>query len=238
MAMTIPSSSSSPPNWSFSIRDIAAADLIATAQLCFQAFWEHNVSAGISAGVDFPDVESARFMIQQRLDDPLADGVVAVNDRLGDVIGVGFIHYGRKVNSFTAVAVDPKASGKGVGKAVMFALLAKSAKTEAVSIRLTQSATNMKSFALYASVGFMPVECVCNFAGILQPDQSAAAAASLNLDLDGFEVRQMEELDIKCCSDLFNRALNFNREPELRARLSSHPKEVWVVTKSGSIEVQ
>ncbi|KAJ7299074.1 hypothetical protein O6H91_Y311300 [Diphasiastrum complanatum] len=169
-------------------------------------------------------------MIQQRLLDLLANGIVAVNDRPRRVIAVGFIHYGRKVNSVTAVAVDPKASGKGVGKAIMLALLEKSRKTEAVSIRLTQSATNIKSFALY----FMPVECLCNFCGNLQPDQSAAAALSVHLNLDALKVRQMEEPDLKICSDLFNKALGYDRERELRATLSS--SQVWVVTKSGSIQ--
>ncbi|KAJ7553054.1 hypothetical protein O6H91_06G083000 [Diphasiastrum complanatum] len=219
---------------SFSIREIRVDDLNAAAELCFQAFWEHNVCVGICPSVDFQDVESARLMIQQRLLDPLADGIVAVNDRPRRVIAVGFIHYGRKVNSVTAVAVDPKASGKGVGKAIMLALLEKSRKTEAVSIRLTQSATNIKSFALYFSIGFMPVECLCNFCGNLQPDQSAAAALSVHLNLDGLKVRQMEEPDLKICSDLFNKALGYDRERELRATLSS--SQVWVVTKSGSIQ--
>lgn len=83
-------------------------------------------------------------------------GTVAELD--GRVVGSCFVDERDEVRAIGPVTIDPSVQGLGIGRALMEAALERAAA--AVSVRLLQDSFNLGSLALYASLGFDPVEPV------------------------------------------------------------------------------
>ncbi len=86
-------------------------------------------------------------------------------DERDEVVGVG------------PVAVALKHQGKGLGRAVMEALLDDAERHGLRSVRLLQAAYNMISFSLYAELGFDVKDALANFAGRPRPEEPAVDQA-------------------------------------------------------------
>jgi predicted N-acetyltransferase YhbS len=149
---------------------------------------------------DFPSIEVATELAQALIASPSVFGVVAEED--GRVVGSNFLKEGDAVRAVGPITVDPQAQGSGVGWRLMQAVLARA--SGAVGVRLLQDAFNMRSIALYSSLGFEVQEPVLVMAG--QPTGKPPA---------GTTVRSMRDQDLEPCDALCIRVHGISRRSDL-----------------------
>ncbi|KAH9300477.1 hypothetical protein KI387_012060, partial [Taxus chinensis] len=214
------------------IRASVAEDEKELAPVMYRAFTEFNLSVGIPPSADFESVETAELFMHNIFQSSNNYGVTALDKASGRPIGAAFLNFiGESVQRIGPVFVDPAYGNKGVGKAMMSALIDRANATNAKSIYLAQIAANTKSFSLYVKLGFRPVECITYFGGSM--DKSLYTWES---GKEGFNVRPMEESDVRACSELHNSVLGHERETEIHEMLHINPANAWVALKNGILE--
>ena len=135
---------------SIELRQATAADVPELGRICYEAFKGISESHGFPS--DFASVEYAQgvlgMLVQQEdvysiaaFDGDAAKGSSFVN-MWGDAAGVG------------PVSVDLGAQGEGIGRRLMEDGIAHAREQGYESVRLCQDSFNMRSLALYASLGF------------------------------------------------------------------------------------
>ncbi|CAM6025697.1 unnamed protein product [Sphagnum balticum] len=218
-----------------SLREPRLEDLEELSNMAYQTYADYNKSVGVPIEVAFDSPQAAWTMLHLFITSSSRTGVVAVEESSGALLGAAFTTTGGEVSGVGPVFVDPTRQSKGVGKAIMQELIRKAKLSNPRSIRLSQTATNMTSFSMYANLGFIPVEGWMEFAGIVTPKNAVIANSAVGLSpLTGAKVCQMEEKDISACAKLHLEALGYDREEELR---EAHQKgfSTWVVTQNDEI---
>ena len=170
------------------VRQINAADTEACARICFEAFGAIHDHHRFPR--DFPTLEMARDMIEALISDPSIWGVAAEVD--GRVVGSNFLHEGDPIAGIGPIAVDPE-HRHGVGRRLMEAAIERG--KQAPGIRLVQDAFNMRSLALYESLGFDVKEPLAVVGG--KPSSGPA---------QDMEVRPLRESDLDACEALCARS--------------------------------
>ena len=150
--------------------------------------------------LDFASAEDATAVARFLIGHPSVFGVVAEAD--GRVVGSNFLDERDPISGVGPVTIDPDAQGRGIGRALMEAVLDRGRDT--AGIRLLQDTFNTGSLALYASLGFEVKEPVALVRG--RPRAGPPA---------GVEVRPLEAGDIEECSTLCRAAHGFARANEL-----------------------
>ncbi|KAG0586677.1 hypothetical protein KC19_2G108000 [Ceratodon purpureus] len=215
------------------IRPLRPDDDMVLAQSCYNSFAVFNNSVNIPPHWDFSSVEVAGSILKQIATVPGMYGVVAEEESSGDLMGGGYMTSG-DAYGIGPVWADNAHNGKGVGKAVMIALIAKAKSENAKSIRLNQIAANVVSFSLYASLGFLPVECWQELEGCVTEEQSLSASRSVGLQPHpGVHVRKMEEADVKVCNELHGKANDFGRAEEIKMAIPAGNS--WVLVRNKEI---
>jgi GNAT superfamily N-acetyltransferase len=98
---------------------------------------------------DFPTLEAASQLTGSFIAHPRIWGVVAEAD--GRIIGSNFLDERGPITGVGPITIDPNVQGRGVGRRLMEEVIVRGA--EARGIRLFQDSFNMRSLALYASLG-------------------------------------------------------------------------------------
>lgn len=150
---------------------------------------------------DFASVEDAVGMAGMFIGHPHVYGVVA--EAGGRIVGSNFLSEHGEVRGVGPITVDPGVQQKGVGRALMRAVLERA--EGARGVRLVQDSFNTLSLSLYAGLGFDVREPLA----LVEGRPRAAPSA-------GAEVRPMREDDIAECAALCERVHGFSREGELR----------------------
>lgn len=225
------------PKFSVSVREAKPDDAEALGVICFNAFKTFNDSVGIDYTMDFTSVGMATEFMRSCVEGPEKAycGIVAVDDETGQLLGSGYLHNSDSdIYSIGPVSVDPDRSSQGVGRLIMSAMIDKAKQDGATSLRLIQVAPNTRSFALYASLGFVARDCFAVFWAALEPAQAAAAASALGFaPSPDAVVRLMEEADVGACSSLFKEVNGYSRSAGIRRSVGP---SAWVATsKSGEI---
>ncbi|MBL8709241.1 MAG: GNAT family N-acetyltransferase [Rhodospirillaceae bacterium] len=127
-------------------------------------------------------------------------GIVAEMD--GKVLGSNFLMEGDAIRGVGPITVAPEAQGAGVGRALMQAVLDRAQGS--AGVRLLQDSFNMRSIALYASLGFEVREPVLVISG--RPGATVPA---------GITVRAMRAEDLDACDALCQRVHGISRRQEL-----------------------
>lgn len=155
-----------------SIRTARPGDTDEVGRILVEAFDGINERYGfpIEWGDSAIGVQIARSLIVQRG----VFGTVAELD--GRVVGSCFLDERDEVRAIGPVTIDPSVQGLGIGRALMEAALERAAGP--VSVRLLQDSFNLASLALYASLGFDPVEPVVLMRGRLTNRPSRSITAS------------------------------------------------------------
>jgi predicted N-acetyltransferase YhbS len=174
------------------------SDTEACGRIMYEAF-EH-VASNHGFPPDLPSPDTAVELARALISNPSVFGVVAELDGL--VVGSNFLSEGDAIRGVGPITVDPNAQGRGIGRRLMEVVL-KRAKG-AVGIRLLQDAFNMRSIALYASLGFEVREPVLVMTG--------SPAASPPADI---AVRTMSERDLDACDALCREVHGISRRNEL-----------------------
>ena len=191
------------PATALELRAIEPADRDEAARIVYEAF------AGIHDrhrfARDFPTIDAAAELTTAFIAHPSIYGVVAEID--GRIVGSNFLDDRGPVRGVGPITVDPAAQGRGVGRALMQAVLDRGAG--AMGIRLLQDAFNTGSLSLYAGLGFEAAEPVALMSGSPRGHR-----------VPGTVIRPLEASDLAAAEELHVRVHGFERTSELRDALA------------------
>jgi predicted N-acetyltransferase YhbS len=184
------------------LRPATPSDAEACGRIIHRAFRAIAGDHGIPS--DFPSAQSAPQLAESLIDSPTVYGVVA--EREGRFVGSNFLHEDDGIRGVGPITVDLQVQGLGIGRGLMKAVLERA--KDATGVRLLQDGFNMRSLALYASLGFEVREPVAVLRG-----RPAEAPPS------GTNVRAMVPGDLAACDDLCRRVHGISRRREVESAL-------------------
>lgn len=183
-----------------SVRRGRPEDAEALGTICYEAF--RSIAEAHNFPPDFPSKERGIGLAAMLIGHPQAFDVVAEID--GRIVGSNFLDERNRVSGVGPITVDPAVQNDGVGRALMQAVLERSAERGFAGIRLVQSAYHRRSLALYLKLGFAVREPLVCLQG--QP---------IGKTLPGHDVRQATENDIATCNRICLRVHGHDRGGEL-----------------------
>src|SRR5918996_873168 len=189
------------------IRSIQQADAETCGKIGFQA--HKAVSSAHGYPSEQPSIDFAVEMIKTLLANPYSQGYVA--ERWGKILGSIFVHKfpPSPVAAIGPLTVDPSGEGGGVGRALMEASLMEARKRYYDQVRLIQSPSHLRSFALYTKCGFTLREPLFLMQGKPVPGILGKK----------HDVRAARSEDISACNEICISVHGFSREKELRQAL-------------------
>jgi predicted N-acetyltransferase YhbS len=187
------------------VRPAGAADAQECGRICYDAFGAIAGRHGFPP--DFPSVEIATALVSELIAHPGFFSVVAEQD--GRVVGSNFLDERSLIFGVGPVTVDPAVQDRQIGRALMNAVLDRTAERRAPGVRLLQAAYHNRSMSLYAKLGFDIRE---PFA-VMQGDPVA-------LEIPGYHVRAASDADVQACNALCSRVHGHDRGGELDEALA------------------
>ncbi len=197
------------------IRSIEQADAEICGKIGFQA---HKViSSAHGYPSEQPTNEFAVEMIKTMLANPYSWGSLAEQE--GRILGSIFVHIfpPSPVAAIGPLTVDPSAEG-GVGRALMEAALMEAHKRDYDQVRLVQSPSHLRSFALYTKCGFALREPLFLMKGSPSPTTIQKK----------YDIRVAEPRDISACNQICISIHGFSRELELRHAIDQRVASVAI----------
>lgn len=182
------------------IRQATAADIPASAAICYSAF--SSINARHNFPCDFPAPEAAVGVMQLMFGHPRFYCVVAEID--GRVVGSNCLDERSVIFGIGPITVDPAVQNHRVGRALMQAVMDRAAERSAAGVRLVQAAFHNRSLALYTSFGFdvrEPLSCV--------------QGRTAQRQIPGCTVRPAQISDLPTCNTLSVQVHGFDRASEL-----------------------
>jgi GNAT superfamily N-acetyltransferase len=187
------------------VRPAGAADAKDCGRICHDAFAAIASRHGFPP--DFPSVEIATGLLSGLIAHPGFFAVVAEQD--GRVVGSNFLDERSMIFGVGPVTVDPAVQDRQIGRALMNAVLARTAERRAPGVRLLQAAYHNRSMCLYAKLGF----------DIREPF-AVIQGNPLALEIPGCTVRPATDADIQVCNALCTKVHGHDRGGELRGALA------------------
>jgi predicted N-acetyltransferase YhbS len=188
------------------IRSATSADAEKCGRIFFDAFESIAARHGFPTEPGSP--EFTRWKVASMLADEGFHGIVAERD--GSVLGSLFIDERSPIVGIGPVTVDPGEQDAGIGRALMEHALQRSGERGAPGVRLVQTAYHYRSFALYASLGFVVREPLSVMQGQV-PDAEPPA---------GHLVRPATPDDVEPASELCRHVHGHDRARELAGAVS------------------
>jgi GNAT superfamily N-acetyltransferase len=200
-----------------SIRRATQEDAAVCGKICFDAFTK--ISTEHSFPPDFPSVDVARGVLTMMFSHPGFYGVVAEAD--GRVVGSNCLDERCSVAGIGPITVDPDGQNRGVGRALMEAVMERARERNAAGVRLVQATFHNRSLSLYTTLGFDPRELLVCLQGppIQQP-------------MEHCKVRPAEAGDLDECNGLCRRVHGHDRGGELSDAIG---RNAVVVERDGRI---
>lgn len=171
--------------------------------LLYRAFSTFQTRHGFAS--DFASTAGAADFAGQMIDDPLCYSVVAVQS--GHIVGVNFLSEGDPIRGVGPIAVHPDVDGKGIGRRLMHDVIERAGG--ASGVRLLQDSFNLKSLALYTTLGFRAREPYVLLRGRLEDAPKSDRI-----------VRPMEPRDLPSVATLACEVSLFPRGADVRRALS------------------
>lgn len=168
-------------------------------RICFEAF--RSVHDKHAFERDFPTLEAGEGVISFLASRDDFHGVAALLG--GKPVGSNFISFTDPVAGVGPITVDPERHERGIGRALMNAVLDAARERGVEEIRLMQDSFNSRSLSLYASLGFHLREPVAlmqaapaNVAAdaAVRPAVPGDAAAMAELCLEKYKVSRGNEI--------------------------------------------
>jgi predicted N-acetyltransferase YhbS len=182
------------------VRPAGEADAQECGRICHDAFAAIASRHGFPP--DFPSVEIATALVSELVAHPGFFSVVAEQD--GRVVGSNFLDERSLIFGVGPVTVDPAVQDRQIGRALMNAVLDRTAERRAPGVRLLQAAYHNRSMSLYAKLGFDVRE---PFA-VMQGHPVA-------LEIPGYHVRAANDADVQPSNALCSRVHGHDRGGEL-----------------------
>jgi GNAT superfamily N-acetyltransferase len=206
---------------SLTIRSIEHADGEICGKIGFQA--HKAISAAHGYPSEQPSIEFAVEMIKTLLANPYSQGYLAEQE--GRILGSIFVHVfpPSPVAAIGPLTVDPSAEGGGVGRALMEAALMEAHKRDYNQVRLIQSPSHLRSFALYTKCGFTLREPLF----LMQGSPSSSTIQKK------YDIRAAELRDISACNQICISIHGFSRELELHHAIDQRVASVAIDSTGG-----
>jgi GNAT superfamily N-acetyltransferase len=169
--------------------------------ICYEAFTK--VSTDHAFPPDFPSVEVATGVLSMMFTHPGFYCVVAESG--GQILGSNCLDERSAIAGVGPITIDPEVQNKGVGRALMEAILARSAERGCQGTRLLQATFHNRSLSLYAKLGFDTRELISTMQG--PPIKTATP---------GYSIRPACMPDLEECNRLCRVVHGHDRNGELR----------------------
>jgi GNAT superfamily N-acetyltransferase len=194
------------PAGAHTIREASDGDADQCGRIFYGAF--RSIAVRHNLPVEPSSPEFTRFKVGEMMASPGFAALVAERD--GEVVGSAFADERSPIVGIGPVTVDPATQDRGVGRALMEALLARETGRDAAGIRLVQTAYHYRSLALYAKLGFTVREPL----SVIQGDPP-------RVSVPGLGVRAAEHDDIDACGRLCVRVHGHERRQELQDAITA-----------------
>jgi predicted N-acetyltransferase YhbS len=184
----------------FTIRQATPADAPAAAAICYEAFRKINTEHNFP--LDIPNVEMAIGFCDILFRHPKFYNVIAEQD--GRIIGSNCLDERSSIFGIGPITVDPTTQNRGVGKALMQAVLDRVQQQRAPGVRLVQAAFHNRSLSLYTNLGFAVREPL-----------TVVHGTTVLRQIEGCHARPAQLADLDACNALCERIHGHHRGGEL-----------------------
>ena len=181
------------------VRKARPEDAPVCGRICYEAFTK--ISTDHAFPPDFPSVEVAAGVLAMMFTHP----GFAWGRSGGQILGSNCLDERSAIAGVGPITIDPDVQNKGVGRALMEAVLARSAERGCQGTRLLQAAFHNRSLSLYTKLGFDTREPI-----------SAMQGPAIKLATPGYGVRPARLADLEECNRLCLRVHGHDRSGELR----------------------
>jgi GNAT superfamily N-acetyltransferase len=194
---------------SLELRPPTAEDASELGRICYEAF--KDISDRHHFPPDFESVALPRMFIGLLIQREDVFGVKASID--GQPAGSNFLMTSDEVGGVGPITIEVSLQGRGIGRALMTAVLDHAREANTPMVRLVQDSFNMTSLSLYASLGFDVRSPLI----LLQPQPAAQPDTS---------VRPMTREDLPAVDELSRRIYKVSRRNEVEGSLPMFPSFV------------
>jgi predicted N-acetyltransferase YhbS len=188
------------------LRAPTADDVAECGRICFEAF--NAIADRHNFPHDFPSADVATGLISYLVGHPGIYGVVAERD--GQVVGSNFMDERSAIAGIGPITVDPNGQDRGVGRALMGAVLDRAADRGFAGVRLVQAGYHSRSLSLYVSLGFDVREMLVCIQG-----------TPPSLSIPGRTVRPTTIDDLDACNRLCRRVHGHDRGGDLKEAIEA-----------------
>jgi GNAT superfamily N-acetyltransferase len=200
------------------VRKARAEDAPVCGRICYEAFTK--ISTDHAFPPDFPSIEVAVGLLSMMFTHHGFYCVVAESG--GQILGSNCLDERSAIAGVGPITIDPEVQNKGVGRALMEAVLARSAERGCQGTRLLQAAFHNRSLSLYTKLGFDTREPI-----------SAMQGAPIKTPTPGYSVRSARMSDLEECNRLCRSVHGHDRGGELREAIQE--RRAVVAEREGRI---
>jgi predicted N-acetyltransferase YhbS len=193
-------------------------DAVECGRICHAAF--AAIANAHNFPPDFPNAEIATGAVRGMLGNSGSFGVVAEDG--GKIVGSNFLDERNSISGVGPITVDPNVQNKGIGRALMHAVMERSKDKGFAGIRLVQSGYHTRSLSLYAKLGFDVREHL-----------SCVQGPAIARQMEGYFVRTATTDDCEACDALCLSVHGASRDGELRDAIGRNA--VSMVERGGRI---
>lgn len=175
-------------------------DAAACGDICYRAF--KTIAEAHNFPPDFPSPEVATGLLGWMLSNAKFYSVIAEMD--GRLVGSNFLDCRNPIAGVGPITIDPAVQNRAIGRRLMEDVHVEAERRDMPGVRLLQSGFHMRSFSLYAKLGYdvrEPIMCL--------------QGAALNLAVPGYSVRPGTEADTEACNALCRAVHGHDRAGEL-----------------------
>jgi GNAT superfamily N-acetyltransferase len=183
------------------IRKARPEDAPVCGRICYEAFTK--ISTDHAFPPDFPSIDVATGVLSMMFSHPGFYCVVAESG--GQILGSNCLDERSAIAGVGPITIDPAVQNKGVGRALMEAVLARSAERGFKGVRLLQATFHNRSLSLYTKLGFDSREPI-----------SAMQGLAIKKPTPGYSIRTALLADLEECNRLCQRVHGHDRGGDLR----------------------
>ena len=183
------------------VRRAVPEDAPVCGRICYDAFT--RISTAHAFPPDFPSAEVAAGVLSMMFTHPGFYCVVA--EEGGRILGSNCLDERSAIAGVGPITIDPEVQNKGVGRALMEAVLARSAERGCQGTRLLQAAFHNRSLSLYTKLGFDTREPISTMQG-----------PPIKIATSGYRIRSARISDLEECNQLCRRVHGHKRSGDLR----------------------
>jgi GNAT superfamily N-acetyltransferase len=183
------------------VRKARPEDAPVCGRICYEAFTKISTEHGFPR--DFPSVEVATGVLSMMFTHPGFYCVVAESG--GQILGSNCLDERSAIAGVGPITIDPEVQNKGAGRALMGAVLTRSAERGFRGTRLLQAAFHNRSLSLYTKLGFDTREPISTMQG-----------PPIKVTTPGYSVRPAHPSDLEVCNRLCRAVHGHDRGGELR----------------------